>query len=927
MLGRDRERHELEAALAGARLNRSAILVISGEVGIGKTTLLDDAAERARQAGMRVLRARGIESEARVPFAGLFELLRPALPALARIPKPQRAALEGALALRPSTAQDRFAVGAATLSLLAAHAEGAPVAVFVDDAHWLDGSSADALLFAMRRLIADPIAVIVALRDGEPSFADAAQLPALHLGGLDRDAAAELVGEAAADRLYTATAGNPLALLELAPEAPRLTKLPIDAPAPVVSSVARGFVLRAESLPERTRHALVLAAASDTGELPLLERARPGCVDDLVPAETAGLVALRDGRVEFSHALARSAVYGAAPVEQRRAAHRALAGALPDRDADRRAWHLALATVGPDETAASALEQAGLRAFDRSAYAEAAAAYERAAALSHEPARLLCSAADAAWLAGQAEQAISLLDGARPHEHELPVMIRIEHLRGQIAARRGPVSEAQSMLVAAAERAAGTNPESAVVMLAEATLQFCNAGDARGMLRTADRAAELATGFEGRTAILAGLARGMALIFAGQGEEGASLLRKAVAQLEASDELRSDPHLVVWAAFGPLWLREAEAGRGLYERALELVRSRTALGALPELLVNMARDWAATDDWRSAHSAYGEGIALARETGQGVALAYGLGGLAWLEAREGREADCRAHAAEGRETSIRAGAVVFELWTLAALGDLELGLGRPEVALGHYEEWDALLRRRGIEDADLSPAPELTETLLRLGRSDEAAGAATDHERSARAKGQPWALARAGRTRGLLAPDAEVEREFEAALALHGMTPDVFETARTRLAYGARLRRAGRRVRAREELWAAIADFDSLGAMPSSSLARSELEATGETARKRDPSTLDQLTPQELQIALLLADGRTTRETAASMFLSPKTIEYHLRNVYRKLDVRSRPELAEAIARLRTTSGRARPAPTSTPVQRAGLGSPVRNRR
>jgi DNA-binding CsgD family transcriptional regulator len=902
LLGRDRERHELEAALANARLNRSAILVVAGEVGIGKTTLLEDAAERAHAAGMRVLRARGIESEARVPFAGLFELLRPALPALERIPEPQRAALEGALALRPSTAQDRFAVGAATLSLLAAHAEGAPVAAFIDDAQWLDGSSADAVLFAMRRLIADPIAVIVALRDAEPSFVDGAHLPTLDLGGLDRDAAAALVGEAAVDRLYAATAGNPLALLELAPEAPRLTKLPIDAPTPVVGRVAQGFVRRAESLPERTRHALVLAAASDTGELQSLERAYPGCVVDLVPGEAAGLVALRDGRVEFSHALARSAVYGAAPAEERRAAHRALAGALPDRDADRRAWHLALATTGPDEAASSALEQAGARAYERSAYAVAAAAYERSAALSHEPAQLLYSAADAAWLAGQAEQAISLLDDANPHEHDLPLSLRIEHLRGQIAARRGPVPEAQLILATAAERAACTDPQAAVVMLAEAAMQSFYAGDAPGMLRTAERATELATGLEGRAAIFAGLALGMALIFVGEGEDGARSLRHAVAQLEASDELRKDPHLAVWAALGPLWLREAEAGRSLYERALELVRSRTALGALPELLVHMARDWATTNDWPSAHAAYGEGIALARETGQGVSLAFGLGGLAWLEARQGREAESRAHAAEGREACIRAGVAVHELWTLAALGDLELGLGRPEVALGHYEEWDALLHLRGIEDTDLSPAPELAETFLRLGRGGDAAAAAADHEHSARAKGQPWALARAGRTRGLLAPDAELEREFDAAIELHGMTPDVFETARTRLAYGARLRRAGRRVRAREELRAAIEAFDSLGAMPWSNLARTELEATGETARKRDPSTLDQLTPQELQIALLLAEGRTTRETAASMFLSPKTIEYHLRNVYRKLDVRSRPELSEAVARLHPSS-------------------------
>ena len=899
LVGRDRERRELDVALADARLNRSAVLVVAGEAGIGKTVLLDDAAERAQAAGMRVLRARGIESEARVPFAGLLELVRPALSVLERIPQPQREALEGALALRPANAQDRFAIGAATLSLLAAYAEGAPVAAIVDDAHWLDGSSADALLFAMRRLVADPIAVIVAVRQEEPSFVDDARLPTLHVLGLDRDAAAALVGEAAVDRLYAATAGNPLALLELAPEAARLAELPIDMPAPIVGRVASGFVRRAAALPAETRQALLVAAASDTGDLSLLERARPGCVEDLVPAEGARLVALREGRVEFRHALARSALYGAAPAEEQRAAHRALASALPDHEVDRRAWHLALATVGPDAAASSALEQAGARAYQRSAYAEAAAAYDRAATLSVEPARLYSSAADAAWLAGQPDRAIALLDQASLHAQEGGLLtIRIEHLRGQIAAHRGPVAEARSMLTAAAARAADLDPEAAVVMLAEATFLSYYAGDARAMLQTAARATELAAQLGSRSEILAGLAQGMALVFAGEGEQGARSIHLAVAQLEASDELRYDPHLVVWAALGPLWLREAEAGRSLYERALELVRSRTALGAMPELLLHVARDWATTNEWASAQAAYGEGIALARETGQEVALALGLSGLAWLEARQGHEADCRAHAVEGRETCIRTGVVANELWTIAALGDLELGLGRPEEAVLHYEEWDALLRSRRIEDVDLSPGPELAETYLRLGRVDDAIAAAARHEESARIKGQPWALARAARTRGLLASDGELADPFDKALALHEQTPDHYEAARTRLAYGGRLRRAGLRVRAREELRTAIDAFDTLGAEPWSNLARAELEATGETVRKRDASMRDQLTPQELQIALLLAGGRTTREAAGAMFLSPKTIEYHLRSVYRKLDVSSRSELSESMARL-----------------------------
>jgi DNA-binding CsgD family transcriptional regulator len=899
LLGRERELRELAAVLDGARESRSGVVVLAGEPGIGKTALVDQAAALAEGAGMRILRARGIESEARVPFAGLLELLRPALGALDRIPRPQAAALEGALALRPASAQDRFAVGAATLSLLAAYAEDAPLAALVDDAHWLDGSSADALLFAIRRLVADPIGVVLAVREEESPLVAAARLPTLRLGGLDREAAEALVGAASADRLYAATGGNPLALLELAPEAARFADIPLDTPAPVVSSVAHGFVRRASALPEDTRRALLVAAASDTGELAALERAVPGSTASLGSAEDAGLVALRDGRVEFRHPLARSAVYGAASGADRRAAHRALAGALPDRDLDRRAWHLALAATGPDSAASSALEQAGTRARERSAYAVAVAAFERAAVLARDDrqfARLFYGAADAAWLAGDADRAVGLLERAAAGGGDSRLEIRIEHLRGQIANRRGPVHEARQILAAAAERAADDDPEQAVVMLAEATHASFYAGDTEAMLRTATRAAELAPRVGGRAQVLANLAHGMALVFAGEGESGARLIRDGVVQLESSAELRDDPYLVVWAAFGPLWLREAEAGRNLYEHALALVRSRTAIGALPELLIHLARDWATTDQWAAAHAAYDEGIALARESGQGVAAAFGLCGLACLEAHQGHEDECRSHAAEGLEVCARVGIAIYDLWALSALADLEIAYGRPDEALPHLEAWADALRTRGIEDADLSPGPELVETYLRLGRTEDAVEAAAAHEASAQAKGQPWALARAARCRGLLAEDDDIEREFEEALRLHAQTPDVFEQARTQLAYGSRLRRAGRRVLAREQLRAATAAFDGLGAVPWSELARTELGATGETARRRDVGTLDQLTPQELQIALLLAGGRTTREAAASMFLSPKTIEYHLRNVYRKLEVNNREDLASALA-------------------------------
>jgi DNA-binding CsgD family transcriptional regulator len=365
--------------------------------------------------------------------------------------------------------------------------------------------------------------------------------------------------------------------------------------------------------------------------------------------------------------------------------------------------------------------------------------------------------------------------------------------------------------------------------------------------------------------------------------------------LDASEELREDPRLLVWAAVGPLYLREAESGRARVDRALTYARERSAAGVLPGLLHNIGREQAMSNAWPAAQASYDEAIRLARESGQRAEEAASLAGLSWLEARQGLDKQCRAHAEEGRAMCVELGAGLYEVWTVVALGELELGRGRPEAAIAHYEEQRRLLNERGIVDVDLSPAPELVDAYLRVGRPDDAAALVGPYAAAAEAKGQPWAMARAARCLGLVGSDDEIDKRFGEALALHERTPDVFETARTRLAYGTRLRRARKRTRAREELRAAIELFDGLGPTPWADLAGVELAATGETARRRDPSTLDELTPQELQVALLLAEGRTTRQAAAALFLSPKTIEYHLRGVYRKLGISSREELAAAI--------------------------------
>jgi DNA-binding CsgD family transcriptional regulator len=906
LFGRDEEKQCIRELLANARDGQSGVLALIGAAGMGKSALLAYAEHEAPS--MRVLRARGVQSETQVPFGGLFELLRPALGSLSQIPPPQAAALESALAIGPPRAEDRFAVGAATLSLLAAFADTVPLLVLVDDAHWVDGSTSDALLFAFRRLVADPIAVIVTVREGEASLLDGSDLRYLRLHGLPRSAAADIlaigssrpVPEDLVERLHRQTGGNPLALLEASAEIDRFRQgAPLDTPLLLVTSVSDVYLRRIRALPPACLRVLLLAAANDTSDLSVIARAAPLLnlgVDDLSAAEEAGLVDTGDGQLHFRHPLVRAAVYNDAPSEARRHVHRALADALPDAEFDRRAWHLALSVWGPDEVACAALEEAGRRARDRSAYDVASRAFERAAQLAPHDAwrgQLLYNAADSAWLGGLAVRAVNLLDLAANSAQSPELTASTDQLRGHIATRLGRVGEGQAILLKGAERVAAHDPDRAVVMLAEVVNAAFYSGDPAAMRHAGARIAEVAPAASRRLSeFFAGMARGMALTLSGEAKTGAGLLHEAMEVAEASEELADDPRLLAWAALGPLCLREAGTGRDLVGRALDLVRARAAIGVLPYLLSHVAIDLATTDRWVEAEAAFHEVIGLARETNQMTDLAAALSRLAWLEARQGHEQQSRAHAADAIKLADELGLRLIKLWATAALGEVELARGASAEAVARFEQEEEFRRACGISDVDLSPGPELVELYLRLGRRLPAEETAAAFEAEATAKGLPWAIARAGRCRGLLADEDQMDDEFTAALENHAQTPDVFEAARTRLAYGARLRRSRQRMRSREQLRAAIDQFDLLGAGPWAKMARAELTATGETARQPGPSMRDKLTPQELQIALLLAGGRTTREAAGSLFLSPKTVEYHLRSVYRKLGISSRDELA-----------------------------------
>jgi DNA-binding CsgD family transcriptional regulator len=903
LLGREPECERIERLVAQARGGASGVLLVSGEPGIGKTALLDRAVEAAGAA--TVLRVRGVESEVEVAFAGLYELLRPVLGEIGRLPAPQARALEGALALAPAEAAEPNLVGAATLGLLAALAEERLVLVLADDVHWLDRPSASALAFAARRLLADAVAVVLAARPGEAPAFEAAGIETLALSGLGGDAARALlearagrpVARDTADWLHAATGGNPLALVELAPEAPRLRPGPVGGQVPIGARIERALGRRLDDLSPEAVAALLAAAVADADAIePALAAARAigGSTAGLEEAEAAELVTLDAGRFAFQHPLVRSVVIARAAPGDRRAAHRAYAAALdPDAHPERRALHAAAGALEPDEAVAGPLDAAAVAAGERGGHAAAAAALVQAARLTPETARRaqrIRRAADAAWLAGDGPGALALLDevGAEEAEDRLEAA-EIAHLRGRVLARRGPLPLAVATLVEGGEAIAAEAPAKAAEMLAEAAYAgLYGRGVTSEMEQLARRALELAPADAPRARSLAEIAIGAVLVFQGR-PEAVGWLRDALAN--APPALQDDPRTGALLGVPATFLRGGlESGEPL-AKAIALARERGALGGLAYALFFQGTLMFASPRWAEAGAAFEESLRVAGETGLRVDAVASLAGLARLEARRGDERAAE-HARTALGLSKEFGMPFFEAWALQAQADIALGAGETAAARAALEAKAAVLAEQGFADPDLSPAPELAEV---LGRAEARAHAEAAFA-AAEAKGRPWALARAHRALAFAEPDdAAALEQLAAALALHHQEGDVFERARTELALGERLRRAGRRAESREPLRAAFAAFDGLGARPWAERAAAELRATGETARRRDPSSLDELTPQELRIALMLGGGATTRQAAAALYLSPKTVEYHLRHVYLKLGVNSRDALAAAL--------------------------------
>jgi DNA-binding CsgD family transcriptional regulator len=912
--GRRAECDTVERLLADARRSRSGVLVVRGEAGVGKSALLDHAAGLAE--GMTVLRAGGVESEAELPFAAVHQLLRPVLGLADRLPAPQAAALAGALGLRapgndggpePTPPEngdkDRFLVSVAVLSLLAEAAEARPVLGLVDEAQWLDRPSAEALTFAARRLEAEGVALVFAARDGDPRDFPAPGLPELALEGLGPEAAAALLAGTGAklpagvvDRLVEQTGGNPLALLELpgSLEPDQLAgRAPLDDVLPLTTRLERTFGGRVGRLPEAARTLLLVAAAETSGDPAVVLRAaarlgiEPGTLDQ---AEAAGLVRTGGGRLAFRHPLVRSAAYQSATLAGRRAAHRALAEVLTGEDAaDQRAWHLATATVGPDPAAAAGLERSADRARRRGGHAAAATALERAAALGdddRERGRRLAAAASSAWLAGQADRAKVLLDRAEPLATDPRSQAAVAHLRGSIEATRGVALDAAAMLVAGSELAAAVDPTQALQMLVEASEIASYAGDVTPTAELGRRAAAVPV-VDKAGELLSELLQGMGRIAEGDGRGGRPPLRRAIALAGTMGH----PRWLMWAGVAAFVVGEDETGDALFTRAVARARQEGAVGLLPQALEYLAPVELAAGRWDAAAASATEGLRLARDTGNDTSGCRHLATLAHLAALRGDEAACRAAAAEALDRAAARGLGLPATLAGYALGLLELGLNRPADALGRLERLLAAGPGAGSPFFAVYTVPDLVEAAVRAGRRAAAAGPLAAFEQLATMAGTPDLLAQLARCQGLVGPDEEQPARFQEALERHQGRGRPFDLARTELLYGEALRRARRRGEARAHLRAALEAFQRLGAAPWAERAEAELRATGETARRRDPSTLGQLTPQELQIIRLVGEGGTNREIGAQLFLSRRTIDYHLRNVFVKLGVSSRAEL------------------------------------
>ena len=896
--GRSAECAELDRLLEAVHSGQSAVLVLRGEAGIGKTALLSYAAERAE--GCRVLRAVAVESEMELPFAGLQQLCAPLLAGLDRLPAPQQNALETAFGLSSGTPPDRFLVGLAALGLLSDMSQERPLLCSIDDAQWLDGVSAQLLAFVARRLHAEAVALLFATRGaGEEDALNG--LPELRLEGLPVADARELLlsviagrlDEPVADRIVAETRGNPLALLEL-PRRSTADELAggFGLPGTLPRRIEESFRQRVGRLPSDTQRLLLVAAAEPLGDPTLLGHAAALLgigVGAASAAEADGLVEV-GARVRFRHPLVRSAVYRAASVDERRAAHRALAEATdPEFDPDRRAWHRAHAAAGPDPDVAEELVRSAGRAQARGGLAAAAAFLERAAGLTLEPAQRAAralAAAEAKYEAGAPDAALELLSMAEGGPLDDLQRALLERLRARtvFTARRG--SEAPLLLLKAAKGLELLDAQEARETHLEALWAAVLAGRlgaGEGISKAAEAARAAPPAPEPATAVDL-LLDGLAIRFTEGYASAVPALKRAVTAFRGEEEIR---WLGVAARLAvEVW--DDEAWHALASRQVQLARDAGALSVLPMALNILVSSHTHAGELSSAEALLEESNAITEATGS-PPLVYGA---LTLPPWRGDEAQMSTLVQGSLQDAIARGEGRAITGTEYATAVLHNGLGRYPEALA--------AARSASEHDDLSfgpiVLPELVEAAARMGAHELALAAVERISAQTQLTATEWALGTEARARALVSDGEAADDLYREAIDHLGGCRGATYLARAHLVYGEWLRRERRREEAREQLRTAFEMFSSMNADGFATRTERELLATGETVRKRSAETRGQLTAQEGQIAQLAREGLSNPEIGARLFISPRTVEYHLHKVFAKLEISSRNELQRVLS-------------------------------
>jgi DNA-binding CsgD family transcriptional regulator len=903
LLDRLPERAALSQLLDASRAGRSGVLVMRGEPGVGKSALLEYAVESA--AGLRVARVAGVESEMELAFAALQQLCAPMLDKLEGLPDPQRDALGVAFGLNAGAVPDRFLVGLAALSLLSEAAEQQPLLCVIDDAQWLDRASAQALAFVARRLLAEPVALVFATREPGGEFGG---LPELLVGGLRDGDARELLSSVirgpldgrVRDRIIAETRGNPLALLEL-PQGVMPAEVAGGFGSPGVPGlpgrIEDSFRRRLEVLPAATQRLMLVAASEPAGEPALVWRAaeRLGIgAGAVAPAADAGLLTIGE-RVMFRHPLVRSAVYRAASPAERRAVHQALADATdPQADPDRRAWHRAQATLGPDEEVASELERSASRAQARGGLAAAAAFLERAAALTLDPARRAeraLAAAQANYQAGAFDATLGLLATAEAGPPDQLRRARADRLRGQIAFASSRGSDAPPLLLKAARQFEPLDSRLARETYLDALAAAIFAGRLAlgGGVREVAEAARAAPPPPGPARGPDLLLDGLALLVTEGYPAGAPVLRQAVSAFRGTDVSREEGLRWLWlASHAAEIVMDYASWDVLSDRQVTLARDAGALIALPIAFNTRARVHLFAGEFAEAAAMVAQAESVIEATGSSIAP-YGALALAVFRGRKAQAAHLIQTATDDVRRRGEGEGLNFVQWAAAVLCN----------SLGRYEEALAAAQRASEDSPTVRFASwalvELIEAAVRSAVPERAAGALQRLSGIARACGTDWALGAEARSRALVSDGEAAESLYREAIDRLGRTRLCVELGRAHLVYGEWLRRQRRRRDARDQLASAYEIFDSIGAAAFAERARIELRASGGQAHERAVDMRDPLTAQEALIARLAGEGASNPEIAAQLFISRATVAYHLRKVFTKLGVSSRSQLAPAL--------------------------------